>query len=180
MIFMNYSIYLAGPISNITYDESVNWRNRFVLEFVSHLVEEKRFITDTGDIDYLFIKNKYNFLSPMRDKENLSGLLINQKSVEEVSKSDSFTQAICNSKAIITRDYNDVLNCSCIVANLTGDKISIGTVMEIAWAKSLVKPVVAILNENNNIYDHPMINECLGFKVYSIKDAVKVVSTVCY
>lgn len=177
---MGCSIYLAGPISNITYDESVNWRNRFILEFISHLIAEKRFVNENGDVDYLFIKNKYNFLSPMRHKENLSNCLINKSNIEELSKKDSFLNAICNSKAIITRDYNDVLNCSCIVANLTGDKISIGTVMEIAWAKVLSKPVVAILNENNNIYDHPMINECLGFQVYSIKDAVKVVSTVCY
>lgn len=176
MKIMNYSIYLAGPITNIDYNESVNWRNKFIFEFIDVVVSEQRFIKD-GKTDYNFIKSRYNFLSPMRSKDTLKGSVVNNSSIE---KSDSFTKVICNSKAVITRDYNDVLNCSCIVANLTGDKVSIGTVMEIAWAKSLVKPVVAIINQDNDIYDHPMINECVGFKVFNLQDAAKVVNTVCY
>jgi hypothetical protein len=44
-------------------------------------------------------------------------------------------------RGITTRDYNDCKRCDILVANFLGaDKISIGTVMEIAWAKAFPNP----------------------------------------
>jgi len=56
-------------------------------------------------------------------------------------------------------------------------RVSIGTVMEIAWAFGNNVPVVCIMEEGN-IHTHPMINEAIGFKVQTAIEAVAVVRAV--
>ena len=143
-----YSVYCAGPITGQSYDKTVNWRE----EFKSKLPENIKAI------------------SPMRGKTFLK----NETSVLDAYESNVLT----SQKGITTRDRNDVIRCDVIVVNfLNAEKVSIGTVMEIAWADMLRKPIVLIMDEKN-IHNHSMIRETAGFIVKSIDEAVFVVSTL--
>lgn len=139
---MKYSVYLAGPISGKSYDESINWRNKVIEEL-----------------------NDFNVscLSPMRCKECLK---YGRNSV------------ITSSRGVITRDRWDCTRCDILLVNLLGaDKVSIGTVMEIAWADANRKPIILIMEEDN-VHDHIMIQECAGFVVSTLEDGIDVIKSI--
>jgi len=78
----------------------------------------------------------------------------------------------------MTRDYFDCTTCDILIVNLLGyTRVSIGTVMEIAWAHAHRIPIICIMEEGN-IHDHPMINEAIGFRVESVYDAIDVARAV--
>ena len=75
------------------------------------------------------------------------------------------TSAVSNA----TRDRFDATRCDLLFVNLLGAKeTSIGTVMEIAWADLLRKPIVLAIEPEGNIHDHGMIKEAIGFRVPSL------------
>lgn len=59
---------------------------------------------------------------------------------------------------INVRDYNDVKTSDALLVNLLdyNNKVSIGTVMEIAWARVFQIPVVIVM-EKENIHNHGML-----------------------
>lgn len=141
---MDYTCYLAGPITGCHFDEAVNWREKFIELLPPEI---------TG-------------LSPMRGKPWLEGT----KSIDAMYEAN----ALSSSRGIITRDHFDCRRCDVLVVNLLGaKKVSIGTVMEIAWGKAYGKPIILIM-ENGNLHDHPMINECVGFRVTSLEQAAEI------
>jgi nucleoside 2-deoxyribosyltransferase len=143
-----YLVYLAGPISGLSYDDSVNWRDDFAKKVSPQII----------------------CLSPMRGKQYLKREKIIDGSYED--------KVMSSSRGIITRDYNDCKRCDALIVNLLGStKISIGTIMEIAWGKAFQKPII-LINDDNNIYNHPMINECVGFKVPNLDEAARVLLTL--
>lgn len=105
-------------------------------------------------------------LSPLRGKYYLAG----EKSIA----SDYADSVLSCERGITTRDYNDVKRCDLIVVNFLGvkEKVSIGTVMEIAWAKAFQIPVILIIESSGNIHDHGMIRDCTGFRVDSVEAAL--------
>lgn len=144
-----YIAYLAGPITGLSFDGAVDWREAFIS----------------------MLPKKIEGMSPLRGKHYLEG-------VESISASYEELVLSC-ARGITTRDYNDCKRCDILVANLLGaDKISIGTVMEIAWAKAFQTPVVAIMEDSGNPHEHPMINECIGFRVKTLQEAADIVKVV--
>ena len=143
-----YLIYCAGPITGLSYDNTVGWR------------------------DYVGSKLPENIkaISPMRGKTYL---------LDKTSIDDCYNDIILSSqKGITTRDRNDVFRCDLLLANLLGtEKVSIGTVMEIAWADSLRKPIVLIM-ESKNIHDHAMVREVSGFIVKTLDEAIELSKTI--
>jgi nucleoside 2-deoxyribosyltransferase len=148
---MSKSIYLAGPITGLNHANSVNWRKQF-----SDLMQS------TG----------VECFSPMRGKDYLARL-----EVIEHSYPDSI---LSNQRAIITRDRYDCTHCKLIVMNLmrdaaaAGQKPSLGTVMELAWADLSRIPVIAIIEKDvtGSPYNHPMILEAIGFQVETIEQTL--------
>src|SRR4051812_12682585 len=105
-----YHVYLAGPITGLSFDNAVNWREEFIAKLPSEIVG----------------------LSPLRGKDYLEG----EPSIAACYENAGLVLS-CE-RGITTRDYNDVKRSDVIVVNLLGaQKVSIGTVMEIAWAKAL-------------------------------------------
>ncbi len=121
-------VYLAGPISGYSYKEVNDWR-----EYV------KEHLDDVGISAY----------SPMRGKVYLS---------KEEEIQDSYSNHTMSSiDAINIRDYNDVKTSDAILVNfLDSKKVSIGTVMEIAWARAFQIPVVIVM-EKDNLHKHGML-----------------------
>jgi len=79
----------------------------------------------------------------------------------------------------MTRDFNDCSTCDVLLVNLLGaSKVSIGTVMEIAWAYQNRTPVVVVMEQEGNPHEHAMIREAIGFRVHTMGEAIAVVRTI--
>jgi nucleoside 2-deoxyribosyltransferase len=71
------------------------------------------------------------------------------------------------------------MNCSLVFINLLGTKkVSIGTVMEIAWADANRIPIVLVMEKEGNLHDHAMINECVGFRVSTIREGIEIAKAI--
>lgn len=158
-------IYLAGPITGCNWGESEDWRDSF------------------KKLDLPGIQG----FSPLRGKEYLKS---------ETTIADNYSNTVMSSaKAIMTRDSFDVFSADAILVNFQGAKrVSIGTVMEIAWAWQLRKPVIAIVDDTKwewnqdstpgqpiktavpDLHDHSMLNEAISWKVTSLDDAVNIIT----
>jgi hypothetical protein len=143
-----FLLYCAGPITGISYGESVDWR-----EYVSKKLPK-------------YIKA----ISPMRGKKYLAGEKKVKDSYEE--------HPLSSQKGITCRDRMDVMRCDMILVNFLGaNKVSIGSVMEITWADAYRKPIVIVM-EKDNIHSHAMIREVSGFIVSTLDEAIKIVIAV--
>jgi len=140
-------VYLAGPISGISYEKAVGWR-RIATQRLAPI----------------------RCLSPMRGKTYLSS---------EEAIADSYDTPLSCARGILTRDHWDVLRCGVVLANLLGaERVSVGTVCEIAWAHAYRKPVVLVMEPNGNPHQHAMIVEMAGFWLQTLDEAIDVVKTL--
>ncbi len=143
----DYTVYLAGPITGTSYETCTNWRAEVAKKLPSYI----------------------HAVSPMRDKEYLS--------TERAISNDYPTPLSCQ-KGITARDRFDVMSRDAILVNLLGaERVSIGTVMEIAWADAMRKPIIVCM-EPFNIHQHAMIKEVASFVVDNLDDAIKIAKTV--
>jgi len=148
-----YRVYLAGPITGLDYKGAVDWRQE----------AKKKLLPIIG-------------ISPMRAKEYF-------KDVTEFSATCvGYEQYSCLSSArgIMTRDHWDATRCDIVLVNFLGaQKVSIGTVMEIAWAWDHNIPVIAIMEQEGNPHEHGMITEAVGFRVETLDNAIEVIKGIC-
>ena len=148
-------IYLAGPITGLSFTESEDWRDQ--IKSVASANPEK-----FGNMQ---------FFSPLRGKDYLKA----EKSIKDTHDEFQFS----TSKAIMLRDSYDVRTSAAVLVNLLGaTRVSIGTVMELAWAYEHRKPVVAIIEKDGNIHDHAMLNEAIWYKLQTIEDAMWALSMI--
>lgn len=144
-----YLCYLAGPITGCQYGECVDWREWFRKNLPA-CVEG---------------------LSPMRGKTYL-------KNLGAIKHQEYEDWVLCRDDAIMARDYFDCQRADVVVVNLLGaQRVSIGTVMEIAWCYQKHTPMVFIA-EKGNVHDHPMIRACGGFQVETVEEALHVVKAI--
>jgi len=149
------TIYLAGPISGLTYTEArCGWRETFVTE-----------LTRSG-LDHIFCH------SPMRGKE----FLMQVDGPLGSSERDYPKDAMATAAGITTRDYNDVKTCDAMVACfLESSGISAGTFMEFGFAWALQKPIIVIGPENDVNVRHVMAERVAGYRVDTIEEGVFLV-----
>lgn len=146
-------IYLAGPITGKSWGESENWRDRF-----------KQALKDTAPHIQGF--------SPLREK----GFLTKEKAIGDHYENTLFS----TQRAIMSRDFFDCSTADAVVANLTGATIvSIGTVMEMAWAFQRRIPLIIISEMEDgkpkNIHNHSMLREAANWWVGSEEEALEVI-----
>ena len=66
------------------------------------------------------------------------------------------------------------MRCDLLFVNfLNAEKPSLGSVMEIAWADALHKPIILAM-ESGNVHEHAMILGACGFRVESLIEAAAV------
>ena len=125
----NYKVYLAGPITGATYDTATEWR------------EEARMMLANSGIDGY---------SPMRGKAYLS--------TEDKLKDSYSDHTMSSINGINVRDFNDCKTSDALLVNFLncGSRVSIGTVMEIAWARAFQIPIVIVMEEDN-VHNHGML-----------------------
>jgi nucleoside 2-deoxyribosyltransferase len=140
-----YLTYLAGPITGCSYEGCTNWR-----------------------VDFAHALAGYNVhcLSPMRNKNHLSG---------EGWINDTYDTPLSSAKGIYTRDKFDCCRCDILIVNvLEATRVSIGTMIKIAWADANNIPIILIM-ENGNVHDHAMVKECCGFQIDTVEKAIRLV-----
>jgi hypothetical protein len=72
----------------------------------------------------------------------------------------------------------DVMRCDAILVNFLGaTKVSIGSVLEIAWADAWRKPIIIVM-EKENIHSHAMIREMAGFITSSLDEAITIATAI--
>ena len=146
------SIYLAGPISGLSYKDCTQWREDFARA----------------------VEPSIQCYSPMRYKSYLSNEGVIKDQYDQITTTPLSTQ-----KGIMTRDFFDCERADVIVANLLNSKkVSIGTCMEMAWAFQNHTPVIAIMEEKDNPHDHAMIRETIGFRVTNVKEAIELAKAI--
>lgn len=125
---MRFRVYLSGPITGLTGPQASDWRA---------VVGKK--LTEHG----------IRVLNPLRGGSYLSS------QVPDIGKSQ---EALLSDKALMRRDKADVYACDVFFANLIDTKqVSVGTLMEMAWAEDHNKIVVVAMN--NDMHDHPFVRE---------------------
>lgn len=76
-------------------------------------------------------------------------------------------------KALVTSDRADVRRCDLLLVNFLGaKKPGIGSLMEIAWADMLMKPVVLIMEKSGNPNDHAFVRELCGLQFTTLDQAI--------
>ena len=146
MAYPSKAVYLAGPISNMTYESArYGWRSEFADLLPEHI----------------------HCFSPMRGKEMLAG--ISNISSNGAEYPD---HAITTDAGITTRDFNDVKNCDAMVACFLSTPLpSLGTAIEFGIAMSFQKPIIMIGREGNVNFDHMMMRRMAGYRVNNLDEA---------
>jgi len=148
-INMKNLVYLAGPITGLSFGDATNWRDYVRYKLPKHI----------------------KTLSPLRGKQYLE-----QRSSFDGKIMDSYEEyPLASSRGINTRDHWDCTRATVVFVNLLGAKtVSIGTVMEIAWAYTNGVPCILVMEESGNIHEHSMIRESVGFRVDSVDKGIEV------
>lgn len=155
----SFLVYLAGPITGLSYEGSTDWR--------AHAYQA------LNRMSY----GRIETLSPMRHKEYLRGtgpIL------------DTYENTVLSSqRGIFYRDKLDCTRADLVLVNMLGaTRVSIGTVMEIAWANARDIPIVLVmedegaLNGESNIHEHSMLREACGFRIASLSEAYRTVAKI--
>jgi len=137
------SIYLAGPITGQT-GEGV----------VSRYEEKIAILSDFG----------YMVYQPMLGKMNLR--------TEATFKSGGYDHLIANDHAIFQRDHWMVSLVDVVLVDLSTseDHISIGTMMELAWASHLGKHVILVM-PNDNVHNHAFVRQAATIHFQTLDNA---------
>ena len=137
-------LYLAGPIAGLTLDQANSWRAQCV-ELMPWA----------------------HHLTPLRGKDCL-------KDAGPISNVPYDHSVLTTSKGVTRRDHWDCTRADAVLVNLSGaKKVSIGTVMEIAFAYDHRVPTVVVMEEGN-VHEHIMLREAAHYVVPTLFEAVKV------
>lgn len=143
-------VYLSGPITGLTYqDARFGWRKDFEKQTSWHIVS----------------------LSPMRHEGHLAE--IKGPLANEYPKS-----LFSHPKMIVAKDFLDIRMSDIVVVYLLGAaKVSIGTMVEIGYAKALGKTIVTIM-EPENLHTHPFVTEVSDVVCASVDEAATIVNSL--
>ncbi|WP_029083392.1 nucleoside 2-deoxyribosyltransferase [Bradyrhizobium sp. th.b2] len=117
-------VYLAGPISGLNFEGATDWR-----EYAK------------GELAQFGIKA----LSPLRFQEHMKAIGIFTDAAKETERLKS---PMSTPKGLTIRDRWDAMRCDVLLVNLlAAPKVSIGTMLEIAWANSKDIPIVCAMED---------------------------------
>lgn len=133
---MSKIVYLAGPITSLSYSGATDWRENAELTLRSYGLDVR---------------------SPMRGCRYLSG------EVSIPAEQVQHTGIMATSRGILTRDKNDCITADALLVYFPSNcPPSIGTSMEIAFAHLRHIPIVGVSEDRDNIHRrHPMLSEAV-------------------
>lgn len=151
-----FKVYLAGPISGLTYDDAQEWR-----EDASHLLGP-----------YIAAYSPLRAKSFLRSEGKLEGSYSNPLASQRgIMTRDHFD---CQTSDAIL----------CYLLGVT--KPSLGTVMEMAWAYAYKKPLVVVMEPGDCVFvppinphdGHPMILEAIDYRVTTLEEGCDVIRSI--
>lgn len=153
-----HTVYLAGPISGLGYTDATDWREQAVSWLNDHEIQG---------------------LSPLRAKDYLRHVSGDVGFSETMDEYAAYSP-LSTQRGLMDRDRYDATRCDVLLANLLGaKKVSVGTVMEIAWADQRRTPIVAVIEaDGSNIHEHAMVNEAIGFRVATLAEGLSIVRSI--
>jgi hypothetical protein len=142
------ALFLAGPLTGISYGDALEWRT---------YVERR---LPPGIIAF----------SALRGKEYVA---------KEAVLKDAYPDHLLSTpQGTITRDRFDVSRCDALFVNfLKADRVSIGTIMEMAWADAWRIPIILAM-ENGNIHDHAFVRQVAAFITDDLDEAIRTAVNV--
>lgn len=142
------SVYLAGPITGLSYDQTTSWRQ--------HIIDN--------------VDPRIKCFSPMRAKAYLT----NEEKILHAYENTLLSTA----RGIFARDIWDCYHRDSILVNFLGaTQVSIGTIIEITTFWHLRKPIVIIMEEDN-IHKHAMLEEMCPFRVESLISGIGLLEKI--
>ncbi len=151
MIYPTKTIYLAGPITGLTHDESrYGWRKEFASLMPEHILCN----------------------SPMRGKEFLADFGV-------LTSGDGYPEnAMSSPSGVTTRDYNDVKTADAMIACFieSGGRLSGGTFMEYGFAYAHQIPIIGIGDPKDPNICHLMAQHVSGYQVQTLEEAAILVT----
>lgn len=143
---MHGSVYLAGPMAGLTYEDSNAWRIQVARE--------------------LWGENITTY-SPLRAKEFLAGKVIDKNQ-------EQLNYPLATPDGITARDRFDIRRSDIVLMNLLGaeERISIGTCIEIGWADAWRKPLIMVCDKDGQFDEHPMVARMNAAKVHTLDEAI--------
>ena len=155
-------VYLCGNISDNT--ETYQWRIDFRKE-----VEKRRTLNKSLCI-----------LDPTANQFNQD---ISPLTTITKDKKTFLERALLKKPGVLPRkDYQMIKICTILVVNLihiTENKPLIGSPIECEWARQLMIPVIAIVDESKplcKLYSrHPFMNDCISERVDTVIEAVDMI-----
>jgi hypothetical protein len=142
------TVYLAGPIGGLTWDEATGWRNQ---------------------AESLLIP--FETRSPLRDMDGMS--LKDHCFVtdgERESNKENYVEFPFYK--LFQRDYMDVHTCDAMLINMIGAKRqSVGTICEIAWGYRRGMPMFVAM-EPGNLNENPFITPQIPRRYHTLANAI--------
>lgn len=128
---MPISVYLSGPVTNRNYKQASTWRK--------HAATRLR---DAG----------FRVLDPLRGHSFSS----RRKKIRNLAEENP----VVSDRALKARDKLDCLASDIVLCNfMEADRVSVGSIFEIAWAEDHNKLVVMAIPKNDRFHDHPFTRE---------------------
>lgn len=140
-------VYLAGPITGLSFTQAYEWRKTASLALAPEI----------------------DCASPMRGQMHLA----DETQIKHTYIGNPFT----SQRGIMVQDHYDVCRSTAILVNLIGVPAkSAGSIMELGWAWDKHKPVVAIMEDDGNPHDgHPMILETFSFRCNDLLKGIDII-----
>lgn len=137
------ALFLAGPLTGLSYREALGWR---------------KYVESRLPADVIAF-------SALRGKEYVAD--------ERILKDTYPEHLLSTPQGTITRDRYDVSRCDALFVNLLkADRISIGTIMEMAWADAWRIPIILAM-EKGNIHDHAFVRQVAAFIASDLDEAIQ-------
>ena len=147
VVTRQFLVYLAGPITGHSFDDATSWYDIVDDAFPPHLIPMRPLRGKTWLQEEKVIEAQYSSLHPLSTPNG-----------------------------IMTRDKLDVMRSDALLVNLLTAplKPSLGTIMEIAWADFMQKPIIVAMTEDNVHFKHPMIRMACSMIVPTLEEAIDV------
>jgi nucleoside 2-deoxyribosyltransferase len=144
-----FKVYLAGPISGLTFAGAQEWREEFARR----------------------LDPRITAYSPLRGKDYLTNMGPLEGSYKDFPLSTD--------QGLTTRDRYDCMGADLVVFYLLGaQRISIGTMVEMGWCDAARKPAVLVIEKSGNPHDYPMVRQIAQFRVDNLDDALKITEII--